>query len=224
MCSKNVHRVLPFYFNGNYHRTCSIVLLIKSCGPSICYDIILLTWLGQKAGTCMLPDKPGTWKIVAQLFLRIPLWAGALTLSPGDWHLREQPNDWPRHFFRKWLTKAANLDNHRRAPIKALWPSILPPGLGTLTQTHKWKKNHPLRNKQHLYSMHCITQPYYTLFIIPRCILNPLLKCCIVSLVRLVFRTFLFPILHFGKGMVNLEENINEGVFLELTKTGTILK
>lgn len=116
---------------------------IKSCGSSICYDIALLTWLGQKAGTGMLPDKPGTWKIIAQLFLRIPLWAGALTSSPGDWHLREQPNDWPRHFFRKWLTKAANLDNRRRAPIKALWPSILPPGLGTSMQTHKWKKITP---------------------------------------------------------------------------------
>ena len=29
MCSKNVHRVLLFYFNGNYHGTCSIVLLYK---------------------------------------------------------------------------------------------------------------------------------------------------------------------------------------------------
>lgn len=159
MCSKNVHRVLLFYFNGNYHGTCSIVLLIKSCGSSICYDIILLTWLGQKAGTCMLPDKPGTWKIIAQLFLRIPLWAGALTLSPGDWHLREQPNDWPRHFFRKWLTKAANLDSQRGEPqLKPSGHRSYRQGLGLQYKPTRGKK-HPLRKKQRLYSVHYITQP-----------------------------------------------------------------
>lgn len=77
------NRVLLFYFNGSCQGTCSIVLLIKWCGSSIYHDIILLSWLSQKAETCMLPGKPGTWKIIAPLFLRVPLWLGAPSLPQG---------------------------------------------------------------------------------------------------------------------------------------------
>lgn len=54
--------------------------------------------------------------------------------------------------------------------------------------------------------------------------LTHLLKCCVVSLMRLVFRTFLFQFFTLERDIVNLEKNTNEGVFLALTKIGTILK
>lgn len=167
-CSINIHRVSLCYFTGSCQGTGSTGLLTSS-GPCERHDITLPSWLSPKTETCVLLGGPATSRIIALLSLRVPLWSGALTLPLGTQHLQEQPNHWLRNFFRSWLTAAANLDNRQRAPIKALTIDLTA-GTEDFNINPQVEKNYPLRKEQHFCSMHYITQPYYTLFIIHRCI------------------------------------------------------